>query len=161
MQNQNTFEVPFLLMQDWAIYGNVVSELGIPFAGEWLLVGRKVGSNRVAVFNTADDEQRITGMLVGNLYAEWACGMLGGYEYEIWHVVDGRADWYIDTPSFDEVTDEARNMWEGEGWYRIRWTDGGMDWTSNGALWLYSFMELADELRCAYEESTETHRQAP
>lgn len=47
--------------------------------------------------------------------------------------------------------------WQGEGWYAIEWSDGGMDWTSDGPVWLERPEELADELASAGEWSTDTH----
>lgn len=48
-------------------------------------------------------------------------------------------------------------MWNGEGWYRICWSDGGMDWTSDGPVWFETKRELYAELQSAEEFSTETH----
>lgn len=52
---------------------------------------------------------------------------------------------------------EARNYWKGYGYYRIRWSDRGMDWTSNGPVWFGSIEDLADELASALLEETDTH----
>ena len=47
--------------------------------------------------------------------------------------------------------------WVGEGWYRIGWSDGGMDWTSNGPCWYDSERELDDEMYVANQYATDTH----
>lgn len=52
---------------------------------------------------------------------------------------------------------EAHNYWNGEGYYRIRWSDSGMDWTSNGPVRFGSVEDLADELASALLEETDTH----
>ena len=51
----------------------------------------------------------------------------------------------------------ALEAWQGDGWYRIGWSDGGMDWTSDGALWFNDAGEIYDELRNAESYETETH----
>lgn len=57
---------------------------------------------------------------------------------------------------FQSASDDADAEWEGEGWYAVRWSDGG-SWTNEGPLWLDGRDELRDELYAAYQESTETH----
>lgn len=52
---------------------------------------------------------------------------------------------------------DAREYWEGEGYYRIAWSDGGPDWTSDGPIWLGSVEDLADELAAAHPSETDTH----
>lgn len=51
----------------------------------------------------------------------------------------------------------ADNDWNGEGWYRIAFSDGGEDWTNNGPVWFDSEQQLDDELAAARETETETH----
>ena len=48
-------------------------------------------------------------------------------------------------------------MWNGEGYYNICWSDGGMDWTSDGPVWFETKRSLYDELRTAEEYATSTH----
>lgn len=48
--------------------------------------------------------------------------------------------------------------WVKEGWYRIGWSDGGMDWTNNGPSWYGTEHELNDELYVARQYETETHK---
>jgi len=57
----------------------------------------------------------------------------------------------------DNAKHDADMEWEGEGYYRIRWSDGGMDWTSNGPVRFGSVEDLADELASALLEETDTH----
>jgi len=52
---------------------------------------------------------------------------------------------------------DARDVWENEGYYRIGWSDGGTDWTSDGPVWFETVEDLADELACAQENETGTH----
>lgn len=47
--------------------------------------------------------------------------------------------------------------WKGEGWYRVGWSDGGMDWTNNGPNWYDSERELEDEMFFANQNATDTH----
>lgn len=52
---------------------------------------------------------------------------------------------------------DAKEAWDGEGYYRIGWSDGGMDWTSNGPVWFDDESDLASELLSAYDSSMDTH----
>lgn len=56
-----------------------------------------------------------------------------------------------------EVNETADECWEGEGYYRIAWSDGGMDWTNNGPVWFEYKDGLAAELEAAYQFKTDTH----
>lgn len=47
--------------------------------------------------------------------------------------------------------------WVKEGWYRIGWSDGGMDWSNDGAHWYETKHELDDELYIANQCATDTH----
>ena len=53
----------------------------------------------------------------------------------------------------DEANKEARRVWSGEGFYRIFWSDGGMDWTNNGPVWFDTADELAAEIMTAKESA--------
>ena len=48
-------------------------------------------------------------------------------------------------------------VWEGEGWYAIRFSDGGMDWTNDGPVWFEVEDDLVDEYMAAWDAATETH----
>ena len=52
---------------------------------------------------------------------------------------------------------DAKDAWDGEGYYAIGWSDGGMDWTNNGPVWFDSEEDLAAEIACAYAQSSDTH----
>ena len=56
----------------------------------------------------------------------------------------------------DDIRYEAEQAWQGEGSYRILWSDGG-EWTNDGPVWVESVEDLAGLLEGAYEDSTETH----
>ena len=56
-----------------------------------------------------------------------------------------------------EWLEEARSAWEGEGSYRIAWSDGREDWTCDGPVWFGSAEELAEELGAAYGYATDAH----
>ena len=57
----------------------------------------------------------------------------------------------------EEMVAEDVKAFEGEGYYEIAFSDGGMKWTNDGPLYLATAEELADELRAAYGGATETH----
>lgn len=87
------------------------------------------------------------------------------------HVADdGNRYWneeYDDGDEFERLVSihelepvvEARLEWEanGEGLYKIGWSDGGMDWTSNGPVYFDDLEELQDEVIAALEDATDTH----
>lgn len=54
----------------------------------------------------------------------------------------------------DDAKHDANMAWDGEGYYRIGWSDGGMDWTSNGPSWFDDKADLVRELECAYERES-------
>lgn len=56
-----------------------------------------------------------------------------------------------------ETMANEQTEWQGEGWYSIGYSDGGQDWTSNGAIWIESKQQLEDELAAAREDETDTH----
>jgi len=47
--------------------------------------------------------------------------------------------------------------WNGEGWYRIAFSDGQQDWTNDGAIWLETRAQYEDEMEAARATETETH----
>lgn len=57
----------------------------------------------------------------------------------------------------DAIAKDVEEAWDGEGYYSIAFSDGGQPWTSDGPLYLETAEELADELRAAYGDATETH----
>lgn len=56
-----------------------------------------------------------------------------------------------------EAQNDAEDAWDGEGYYNIAWSDGGMNYTNNGPIWFDSTNDLAIELNCAYADKTDTH----
>jgi hypothetical protein len=56
-----------------------------------------------------------------------------------------------------QVYDDSNSAWKGDGWYYVGWSDGGMGWTSDGAIWCDGIWDLRDELDAAYDSATETH----
>lgn len=64
---------------------------------------------------------------------------------------------YEEAEAKERAEKAADDAWEDEGYYIIGWSDGGMDWTSNGPVWFESKSDLADELFAACDNSTETH----
>lgn len=57
----------------------------------------------------------------------------------------------------DEAAIEARASWDGAGYYRIAYSDGGQDYTNDGAVWYEDIADLRRDLRSAYETATRTH----
>jgi len=56
-----------------------------------------------------------------------------------------------------EAIEDAREAWTGPDYYRIAYSDGGMDATNDGAIWYETAADLARDLRSAYESATDTH----
>lgn len=52
------------------------------------------------------------------------------------------------------VKEDVEDAWEGEGWYQVSFSDGGQSYEER---WYGSGEELAEDLRSAYEDATETH----
>lgn len=52
------------------------------------------------------------------------------------------------------VREDVEDAWEGEGWYRVSYSDGGQSYDERR---YGTSDELADDLRGAYEDATETH----
>lgn len=57
----------------------------------------------------------------------------------------------------EEVNEIVEECWQGDGYYRIAWSDGGTDWTSNGPIWFGFKDDLAAEIEAAYGSKTDTH----
>jgi hypothetical protein len=49
------------------------------------------------------------------------------------------------------------DIWRGEGWYRIGFSDGGQDWTNNGPVWVGFKSDLFGMMEDARRSETETH----
>lgn len=54
----------------------------------------------------------------------------------------------------DMVREDVDDAWEGEGWYQVRFSDGGQPYDET---WYGTGIELANDLRSAYADATETH----
>ena len=54
----------------------------------------------------------------------------------------------------DMVREDVDDAWEGEGWYQVRFSDGGQPYDET---WYGTSDDLADDLRSAYAAATETH----
>lgn len=70
--------------------------------------------------------------------------------------VDGVDFWEI-AQKYDMTGDQAAEEWEGEGWYNVNYTDGGMPATSDGAIWCDSVNDLAGLISSANVSATEYH----
>lgn len=64
---------------------------------------------------------------------------------------------YYSENEIEEMVAEDIKAWDGEGYYSIAFSDGGMKWTNEGHVYFATPDELADELRAAYSDATETH----
>ena len=65
---------------------------------------------------------------------------------------------YYDSDEIEDmVREDVDDAWSGPGEYRVAWSDGGMDWTNEGPIRCEREGDLADELRAAYGDATETH----
>lgn len=47
--------------------------------------------------------------------------------------------------------------WQGEGWYRIAYSDGGQDWTNEGPIWIENRVGFDEEMKIASAGATEFH----
>ena len=62
---------------------------------------------------------------------------------------------YYDSDEIEDmVREDVEDAWEGEGWYQVRFSDGGQPYDE---VWYGTSDELADDLRGAYASATETH----
>lgn len=76
---------------------------------------------------------------------------LGGF------VEDEDADFWDIVATNDLTMIKADEEWMGEGFYTVSYTDGGMPFTSDGAVWCDYFEDLADLISGANVDATETH----
>ena len=70
--------------------------------------------------------------------------------------VDGVDFWDV-AQKYDMTGDQAADAWEGEGWYHIGYSDGGMRATSEGPIWCEDVNDLAGLISMANTDRTETH----
>ena len=70
--------------------------------------------------------------------------------------IDGVDFWDV-AQKYDMTGEQAAEAWEGEGWYNVNYTDGGMPATSDGAIWCDSVNDLAGLISMANTDLTETH----
>ena len=70
----------------------------------------------------------------------------GGFEDSSWICED-----------WADAQKDANDAWDGAGYYRIGWSDGGMDWTNNGPVYCCDVSDLAGEINSAYCDKTDTH----
>lgn len=62
---------------------------------------------------------------------------------------------YYDSDEIEDmVREDVEDAWEGEGWYQVSYSDGGQSYDERR---YGTSDELADDLRGAYEDATETH----
>lgn len=54
----------------------------------------------------------------------------------------------------DMVREDVDDAWDGEGWYQVRFSDGGQPYDET---WYGTSDDLANDLRSAYADATETH----
>lgn len=76
---------------------------------------------------------------------------LGGF------VEDEDADFWDIVGANDLTMVKADEEWMGEGFYTVSYTDGGMPFTSNGAVWCDYPDDLAGLVSGANVDATETH----
>ena len=70
--------------------------------------------------------------------------------------VDGVDFWEV-AQKYDMTGEHAAEAWEGEGWYHIGYSDGGMRATSEGPIWCEDVNDLAGLISMANTDRTETH----
>lgn len=66
-------------------------------------------------------------------------------------------DFWDVAQKYDTTGEEALEGWEGEGWYHISYSDGGMRATSEGPIWCEDVNDLAGLISMANTDRTETH----
>lgn len=76
---------------------------------------------------------------------------LGGF------VEDEYANFFGIVAANDLTMVKANEEWMGEGFYTVSYTDGGMPFTSNGAVWCDYPEDLAGLISGANVDATETH----
>lgn len=66
-------------------------------------------------------------------------------------------DFWDVAQKYDMTGEQAEEVWEGEGWYSVEYTDGGMPATNDGPVWCDSINDLAGLFSMANETMTEYH----
>ena len=77
-------------------------------------------------------------------------------DYDGFVEVDGVDFWEV-AQKYDMTGEQAAEAWEGEGWYHISYSDGGMRATSEGPIWCEDVNDLASLISMANTDLTETH----
>lgn len=72
-------------------------------------------------------------------------------------VEDEDADFWGIVAANDLTMVKAEEEWDGEGYYTVAYTDGGMPFTSDGAIWCDYPEDLAAIISGANVDATETH----
>lgn len=72
-------------------------------------------------------------------------------------IEDEDADFWGIVAANDLTMVKANEEWMGEGFYTVSYTDGGMPFTSNGAMWCDYPEDLAALISGANVNATETH----
>ena len=80
-------------------------------------------------------------------YDEKLCGFVEDEDADFWGIVAAN----------DLTMAKADEEWMGEGFYTVSYTDGGMPFTSNGAVWCDYPEDLAALISGANQDMTETH----
>ena len=109
------------------------------------IVTENPSDNLYVIVDDSMDEDDLEDEIRFALRRKYGCEY-GGYED-----VSCICEW---SESAQRDADEA---WDDEGWYSIKWSDGGMDWTNDGPVWYDDKAMLATDIEVAYEDSTETH----
>lgn len=76
---------------------------------------------------------------------------LGGF------VENEDADFWGIVAANDLTMTKAEEEWDGEGYYTVAYTDGGMPFTSDGPVWCDYPEDLAALISGANQDMTETH----
>ena len=66
-------------------------------------------------------------------------------------------DFWDVAQKYDTTSEKALEGWDGEGWYHIGYSDGGMRATSEGPIWCEDVNDLAGLISMANTDRTETH----
>lgn len=51
----------------------------------------------------------------------------------------------------------SSDEWNGAGWYAIRYSDGGQDWTNGGPIWIECLLDFEDEMNAARAHDSDYH----
>lgn len=72
-------------------------------------------------------------------------------------VENDNVDFWAVANKYDMTADQAEEVWEGEGWYNVAYTDGGMPATSDGPIWCDSINDLAGLFSMANHTKNDWH----